>query len=206
VRLLGQLIGAVVVAGTTCFAVLRIAEAKNEAAVGGGAFALAQGHPREMETFTELRAQLDKMGEPALSARLAELRERRRIWVAPFLGPERWAVFVETLSLVRRIYIRQQALVNPRAHLYPAGAGDIPEAYQMAFAWVSLAGALRHELAHYDGLIDEAAAYDRELAWYEGLKSSPFLASLPDEGRRAWEWGIESAILSARKARQRAVG
>ena len=27
---------------------------------------------------------------------------------------------------------------------------------------------------------------------------------VPAEERRAWEWGIESAILSARKARQRA--
>lgn len=38
------------------------------------------------------------------------------------------------------------------------------------------------------------------------LKRSPFLASLPEEARRAWEWGIESSILSARKAREWSVG
>jgi hypothetical protein len=206
VRLREQAIGVVVIAGATYFAVLRVAEAKNEAAVGGGAFPLAGGHPREVETFAELRGQLEKMGEQALSSRLEELQQQRKIWVAPFLGRDRWAVFVETLSLVRRTYIRQQALLDPRTHLYPEGAGDIPEPYQAAFAWVSLAGALRHELAHYDGLLEEAAAYDRELAWYDGLKRSPFLASLPEEARRAWEWGIESSILSARKARERSVG
>jgi hypothetical protein len=205
-RLRDQLIGAAVVAGATYFAVLRIAEAKSEAAVGGAVFPLLEGHARELETFVELRTQLGKMDEQALSSRLEELRQQRKVWVAPFLGRDRWAVFVEALSLVRRIYIRQEALLDPHTHLYPEGGGEIPEAYRAAFAWVSLAGALRHELAHYDGLTEEAAAYDRELAWYEGLKGSRFVASLPDESRRAWEWGIESAVLSARKARARAVG
>jgi hypothetical protein len=205
-RARGQLLGAAVLLGATYFAVLRISEAKNEATVGGGAFPLVEGHRAELLAFREVRAQLERMGEQALSNRLEELRQERRIWVAPFLGRERWAVFVETPPLVRRIYIRQQALLDPRAQLYPAGPpADIPEDYQTAFAWVSLAGALRHELAHYDGLIEEAAAYDRELAWYEALKRSPFLASQPEAARQAWEWGIDSAILSARKARERAM-
>jgi hypothetical protein len=202
-----QLLGAAVLLGATYFAVLRILEAKNEATVGSGVFPLVEGHRAELLAFGEVRAQLERMGGQALSSRLEELRQQRRIWVAPFLGRERWAVFVETPPLVRRIYIRQQALLDPRSHLFPAGAPpDIPETYQEAYSWVSLAGALRHELAHYDGLIDEAAAYDRELAWYEALKGSPFLASRPEAGRRAWEWGIESAVLSARKARERAAG
>jgi hypothetical protein len=206
-RLRAELLGAAVLVAATYFAVLRVGEAKNEAAVGSGVFPLVEGHRAELLAFGELRAQLERMGEQALSNRLGELRQDRKIWVAPFLGRERWAVFVETTALVRRIYVRQQALLNPRSHLYPAGPPpDIPEDYQDAFAWVSLAGTLRHELAHYDGLMEEAAAYDRELAWYEGLKRSPFLASLPEAARRAWEWGIESAILSARQARARAAG
>jgi hypothetical protein len=205
-RLRYELIGAAVLVAATYFAVLRVAEAKNEATVGSGVFPLVEGHRAEQLAFAEVRAKLERMGELALSNRLEELRQERRTWVAPFLERERWAVFVETTPLVRRIYIRQQALLDPRSHLYPAGPPpDIPEDHQAAFAWVSLAGALRHELAHYDGLMEEAAAYDRELAWYEGLKRSPFLASQPEAARRAWEWGIDSAILSARKARERAM-
>jgi hypothetical protein len=68
------------------------------------------------------------------------------LWVAPKLGPDRWAVFVESLRLVRRIYVRREALLDPVAHLYRVPRADIPK-------------------------------------------------------REAWEWGIDSAILSAQKAR-----
>jgi len=98
--------------------------------------------------------------------------------------------------------VRRVALVDPVAHLYFVSRPDIPLAFQRAHAWISLAGALRHELAHRDGAVEEAAAYQAEIEWYENLRRSPFLASLQGEERAAWEWGIESAILSARKARQ----
>ena len=84
---------------------------------------------------------------------------------------------------MRRIYVRRLALLDPRAHLYPAPPPDIPDANQRAFAFISLAGALRHELAHYDGMIEEADAYAAEIAWYEGLRASPWFASLA--GREA---------------------
>jgi hypothetical protein len=111
-------------------------------------------------------------------------------------------VFVDSLGLVRRVYVRRAALLNPLAHLYGVPRRDIPISYQRAHAWISLAGALRHELAHRDGATEEGPAYDAEIEWYETLRRSPFLASLQGEERAAWEWGIESAILSAQKARR----
>jgi hypothetical protein len=185
----------------TGFGLFRIAQAKNETTVGGGVYRLDESRPMEMAAFQVALAQIVKMGDAGLAERLEGLRRDGEIWVAPRMGPERWAVFVDTLKLVRRIYVRRAALVNPLAHLYGAPRPDIPLAYQRAHAWISLAGALRHELAHRDGAVEEAPAYQVEIEWYEALKRSPFLASLQGEERTAWDWGIESAILSARKAR-----
>ena len=53
---------------------------------------------------------------------------------------------------------------------------------------------------------DEAAAYDAELAWYETVRQAAPLTRMGDEERRAWEWGLESAVLSARTARETASG
>ncbi len=174
--------------------------------MGGEVVPLDTQHPAELESFERLRSRIAAMGDAALSDRLEDLRQKHEIWVAPRLGPERWAVFVEALSLVKRICIRREALLDPVAHLYRTPRPDIPRPYQDAHAWIGLAGALRHELAHHDGLRDEAAAYDAELAWYETVRHSPRLDGMPDEQRRAWEWGLESAVLSARKARAAAVG
>jgi hypothetical protein len=160
----------------------------------------------ELEAFGRLRSRLARMGAGAVGDRLEQLRASGEVWVAPNLGPERWAVFVQALSLVRRIYVRREALLDPVAHLYRSPRPDIPGAYQDAHAWISLAGALRHEIAHRDGVSREDEAYDTELAWYEELRRSPFLDGLSGEQRRAWEWGLESAVLSARKARDIAAG
>jgi hypothetical protein len=139
-----------------------------------------------------------------MAARLERLRADGDLWVAPRLDPGRWAVYVESLGLVRRIYIRQEALLRPVDHLFHGVASDAPPGHQRAFARVSLAGALAHELAHRDGLIDEAAAYDRELAWYEEVRASAFFAGLRGEERRAYEWALESAVMSVGAARLRA--
>jgi hypothetical protein len=197
---------AAVLGVATYFALLRIAESKCETAVGGEAVPLDAQHRAEREAFENLRSRIGAMGDAALADRLEDLRRKHEIWVAPRLGPERWAVFVEALSLVRRIYIRREALLDPVAHLYRTPRPDIPRPYQEAHAWIGLAGALRHELAHRDGLRDEAQAYDAELAWYETVRHPPRLDAMPDEQRRAWEWGLEAAVLSARKARAAAVG
>jgi hypothetical protein len=201
-----QLIVAAVLGVATYFGILRIAEAKSENAVGGGVAPLDARRREELEAFQELRARITRMGDAALADRLERLREASEIWVAPRLGPERWAVFVEALGLVKRIYLRREALLDPVAHLYRTPRPDIPRAYQEAHAWIGLAGALRHELAHRDGVRDEGAAYDAELAWYETVRQAPPLTRMGEEERRAWEWGWESAVLSARKARATATG
>jgi hypothetical protein len=205
-RIRSQILVAVVLVTATYFALVRIADAKSDAAVGGGGFALDEGHRRELDAFQRLRSRLGGMGEGALADRLESLRGQGAVWVAPNLGPERWAVFVESLSLARRIYVRREALLDPVAHLYRVPRPDIPRPFQDAHAAASLAGALRHELAHRDGVRREEDAYAAELRWYEDVRHSPFLDGLAAEERRAWEWGIESAVLSARKARDIAGG
>jgi hypothetical protein len=206
VRARDQLIVAAVLAAATYVSLLRIAEAKNEAAVGGGVYPLDAHHPAELDAFAGLRSQIARMGDPALADRLETLRDAGEIWVAPRLGPERWGVFAATGPLVHRIYLRREALLDPVTHLYRGARPDIPAAYKQAHAWISLAGTLRHEVAHRDGVRSEAAAYAIELGWYEGLRSSPFLAGLEREERQAWTWGLESAVLSARKARDTVAG
>ena len=144
------------------------------------------------------------MGEHTFADRLERLRKDGAIWVAPALGLDRWAVFAEALGLIRRIYVRRQALLDPVVHLYPQTTPMVPDASQRALASLSLAGALRHELAHHEGMVDEEDAYATETAWYEGIRASPWIASLPSDRRRAYEWAIESAILNARRASARA--
>jgi hypothetical protein len=200
-----QLIGAVVLIGATYFGLYRIAEAKNETTVGGGVFRLDDARGPELRAFQAVLAEITKMGDAALAERLEALRKDGKIWVAPKMGPERWAVFVDSLKLVRRIYVRRVALLDPVAHLYGEPRPEVPAHFQRAHAWISLAGALRHELAHHDGA-DEGLAYEAEIVWYEALKQSPFFAALQGDQRGAWEWGIDSAILSARRARSMALG
>jgi hypothetical protein len=195
-----QILAAVLLAGATYGSVLRIAEAKNETAVGGGAFPLDDKRHGELAAFQRLRTSLADMGDRPLADRLDGLQQDGTIWIAPSLGPDRWAVFAESLGLVRRIYVRRVALLDPRAHLYPVARAGIPDANQSTFACISLAGALRHELAHYDGLMEEADAYVAEIAWYEGLRASPWFASLEGDKREVFDWALQSAVLTARSA------
>jgi hypothetical protein len=58
----------------------------------------------------------------------------------------------------------------------------------------------RDEIAHYDGHVEEAAAFAREIAWYQELQAAPFLQAHPAVERRAWDWALESALRSARRA------
>jgi hypothetical protein len=199
-----QVIGAVLVAGVAWLGLHRVAEAKNEAAVGGRVFRLAETRGPEMAAYRRALGDLRAMGQDDLASRVERLQADGDLWVAPGLDAGRWAVYVESLGLVRRVYVRQEALLRPVAHLFRGVDSDAPPGHRAAFARLSLGGALAHELAHHDGLIDEAAAYDRELAFYEEVRTSPFLAGLSGEERRAYEWGLESAVLSAQAARRRA--
>ena len=201
-----QLLVAVLLVGVTWMGLYRVAEAKSEAAVGGGAFLLASPRHAEVEAFDRVRRELAQLGQEETAARLLRLQADGHLWVAPRLDPGRWAVYVESLGLVRRIYVRQEALLRPLDHLFRGTASTAPPRHQEAFARLSLGGALVHELAHHDGLIDEAAAYDRELAFYEAVRGSPFFASLRGEAREAYDWALESAILSAGAAQRRSAG
>jgi hypothetical protein len=205
-RVRDQLIGAVLLAGVTWMGLNRIAEAKNESAAGGGVFRLDERRHREMEAFARVLEDLRRMDQGALAARLERLRAEGEIWLAPHLDPGRWAVYVESLRLVRRIYVRREALLDPAGHLFHGVVSDAPPAHRLAFARLGLSGALVHELAHRDGIEDEGAAYDRELAWYEEVRRSRFFDGLSGEERRAYAWALESAILSAEEARRRATG
>ena len=199
-----QLVGAVVLVVATYFGVLRIAEAKCDAAVGSLGVLLDEHRPDELAAWERLQRQLVTLGQEDLSTRLEALRRKKEIWIAPGLGPDRWAAYVEALGLVRRIYLRRVALLNPRLHLYPAGAPAVPFGHQDAFASLSLGGAMRHELAHHDGAIEEADAYRVELAWYEEVRTSAYITGRTGDERATWDWALESAVASARKAAERA--
>ena len=201
-----QIIAAVLLAVATYGVLVRIAEAKVERAVGAGGFRLDEGRTRELEAFARERARLAEIGEQSFADRLEALRQEGALWVSPGLGADRWAVFAESLRLVRRIYVRREALLDPRRHLFPRARPDVPEANQRAFAWISLSGALRHELAHYDGMIEESDAYGVEIAWYEARRASPWFTSLAPEQRGVFSWALESAVLTARRARATAAG
>jgi hypothetical protein len=195
-----QLIGVVALAAVTYFGVLRIAEAKCDAAVGSRGERIDADHPEALAALMRLETQLQVMGQAGLVSRIEQLRAKGDLWVAPAMGRERWAAFVNVLGLVRRIYVRGPALSNPQDHLYPDGVPKVPPAFRTAFAWLSLAGAMRHELAHYDGATAETEAYTQELAWYDEVRASDFVTALEGDEREAWKWGLESAILSARQA------
>src|SRR4051794_6374947 len=160
-RLGQQLFGALLLAGATYFGIYRIAEAKNETAVGGGVFVLDERHRAEAAAFDGVRSRLSSIGERELAERLQKVREDGALWVAPALGPANWALYVKSLGLVRRIYVRQVALVDPVRHLLEAGPLDPPAVYPRALGWLRLAPPVPHELAHYDGLEDEAGASGR---------------------------------------------
>ncbi len=198
-----QVVAAVLLAATTYFALHRIAEAKVDTAVGGAAFPLDAHRGPELEAFGRLRRVLVEMGEQAFADRLEKLRVDEALWVAPSLGEDRWAVYVEALRLVRRIYVRRVALLDPRSHIYPGQPAVVREGADRALAWITLAGALRHELAHYDGMIDEKDAYAVEIAWYEGVRASPWFAALQGEAARVQDWALTSAVVNARSAAAR---
>jgi hypothetical protein len=199
-----QIIAAVLLAIATYGVLVRIAEAKVDRAVGSDSFRLDGRRPPELEAFERERASLAEMGQQVLADRLEGLRAEGVLWVAPGLGPDHWAVFAEALGLARRIYIRRIALLDPAKHLYPVASNAIPDDNQRAFARLSLSGALRHELAHYDGMIEEADAYAAEIAWYESLRASPWFASLAPHSRRVHDWALTSAVKTARRARETA--
>jgi hypothetical protein len=200
-----QLLLGMLLVVSTAVGIRNIAAARNEGAVGGRVHRLDPEREAEGAAFRRLLSDFEGLGHPEQAEQLRALEGQGVLWVAPSLDPGRWALYVDTFRLVRRIYIREQALLSPEAHLFPDGDASLTPENRRAFARVSLAGALYHELQHWAGIEDEAQAYDLEIAWLENLRGSP-LATGADAGGRAMDWGIQSAVLSARKARAQATG
>jgi hypothetical protein len=185
---------------STWYAILEILETKADALAGGDTFALEPAHAEEMRHFRALLDQIERWEEPDLARTLVELRESGHLWVAPGLEKGRSAVYVDTLGLVTRVYVRRDELV---ARELPFPDLDAPEAAQRTFATIRLAGTLFHELQHYEGLEDEDATYEREIAWYRGLRET-VLDTLHGEQRMWFEWAVDSALESVVAAREKA--
>jgi len=200
-RPLLTLAAAVAILASTYFAILEIAESKADGLAGGETFVLDSRHGAESAAFSGLLARLGEWDEEGLAASLVSLRDAGHIHVAPRLGGGRSAVYVNALGLVSRIYLRGDNLV---LRGLPFPDLDIPERAQRTFAMIRLAGTLVHELAHYGGIEDEDAAYDREIEWYRqlGERNADRLAG--DE-RRLFDWALASALASAEAAREKAV-
>ena len=179
-----------------------IAEYKADALAGGGAFVLDERQVAENAAFDALLGHLREWEELEFAASLAQLRASGHLWVAPRLTGGRSAIYVNSLGLVSWVYVRSDVLV---ARTLPFADPGIPEAAQRTFARIRLAGTLFHELQHYQGVEDEHAAYEREMAWYRGLGERSAERLSGEEGR--WfEWAVASALDSAAAARQKATG
>jgi hypothetical protein len=202
VRVLGKLAVIVAVLASTYYAILRVAGHKADALAGGGTFRLDRSHPEDEEAFTALLGQLRRWGQADLADSLRSLQGEGRLFVAPRLAGERSAIYVDSLGLVRRIYVRPDELV---ARKLPFPDLDAPEDAQRTFTRIRLAGTLFHELQHYGGLEDEAATYDREIAWYGRLRDA-VLPGLDGERARWFDWAVDSALESAEAAREKATG
>ena len=193
---------AVAIVVSTYYAIVGIAEYKADALAGGGAFVLDERQVAENAAFDALLGQLREWGEVELAASLAQLRGSGQLWIAPRLTGGRSAIYVNSLGLVSWVYLRRDVLV---ARSLPFPDPGIPEAAQRTFATIRLAGTLFHELQHYQGVEDERAAYEREMAWYRDLGERSAERLSGEEGR--WfEWAVASALESAAAARQKATG
>jgi hypothetical protein len=198
--LLKLAVGVAIVA-STYFAILEIAQHKADVLAGRGTFVLDERHATEAAAFAQLLTRLQGWGEADVAASLAALQASGQIHVAPRLGAGRSAVYVKTLGLVSRIYLRGDNLV---VRALPFPELDVPERAQRTYAAIRLAGTLVHELQHHEGVEDEAAAYDHEISWYQQLGERNS-GSLAEEERRLFDWAVASALASAEAARQKAV-
>ncbi len=185
----------------TYLAVDQIAEHKAAALAGEGAYPLERDS-REGRAFGALLERLQRWNDRTLAASLAALEHEGRLWIAPQLSGDRAAIYVDALRLVKRIYVRRDQLVV-RQLPFPDLA--VSDAARREYVWIRLAGTLYHELQHYDGLEDEGATYDREIAWYRLLRRD-VLPGLEGEPARQFEWAVDSAIVSALAAREAATG
>jgi len=200
-KLLARLGLVALIGAATWLAILRIAEHKADALAGGGTFRLDRAHPAEMRLFADLIDQLERWKQDDLATSLSSLQERGDLWIAPHLGGDRSAIWVGSLGVVSRVFVRRNEL---EARQLPFPSLDVPAAAKRLYVRIRLAGTLYHELQHYDGLEDEAATYDREIAWYRQLREA-VVPTLEGEPERQFTWAVDSAIESAIAAREKAL-
>lgn len=189
------------IVASTYYAIVRIAEHKADALAGGETFVLDARHAAEKGALDALSGQLRGWGEDALATSLDQLQGSGQLWVAPRLAGGRSAVYVNALGLVSRVYVRGDEIVVRRL---PFPDLDIPDEARRTFVTIRLAGTLFHELQHHQGVEDEDAAYEREMAFYRGLGERN-ADRLEGEEKRWFEWALESALDSAAAAREKAV-
>lgn len=178
---------------------------KNEHLAGDGVYRLEDARTAELEGFGRILEELRRMNQEQLAGRLAALRADGTIWVAPRLRAGRWAIYISTLHLVRRIYIERGALVEPEVHFFQ-GKGDLglSDDQRQAFALLTLCGTLVHELAHYDGIHAEAGAYHEEVQWYRRLKETRWYKELDPTELGLHDWAIDNCVKSAQAAARKA--
>lgn len=193
----------VAIVAATAGAMYAIARSKNETVAGGASYPLDAAHPPAFAGWKTLIAQLRAMGALPLAEELERLRLDGKVRVAPVLDPGRRAIWVSSLGL-DAVYVAERELTWPPERLYPAL--KVPRPERRAFAWLSLAGTLVHELAHAKGVISEEGAYQLEIEWLESLRALPAVDALSPEHREAWEWAVETAIGNATRARAKALG
>jgi hypothetical protein len=198
-RVLAQILAAIVIVAAGWLAVKEIATTRNQEAAGPGVFVLDDHHRREQAAWGKLVARLREVDQADLADALERLRAEQRLWIAPQLPAGRRAVYVSTLGLVRRVYVGRPTLLEPPATLYPEL--HVPADYAEAYAVIALAGTLQHELTHASGVESEAETYGREIAWYRSLKETRWYASLTDDERTVQDFAIDLALRTAEKAR-----
>jgi len=202
VRSLLKIAVAGAIVASTYYAIVRIAEHKADALAGGGTYLIDGRHAAESEALGALSGQLRGWGEHELAASLVRLQGSGHLRVAPRLTGGRSAIYVNALGIVSRIYVRSDELVARRL---PFPDLDIPDEAQRIFARIRLAGTLFHEIQHDQGVEDEGDAYEREMAWYQGLGERA-ADRLEGEQRRWFDWAVASALGSAAAAREKATG
>jgi hypothetical protein len=191
---------AAVIVAATWYAIVRVAEEKANALAGGSTYRLDPRHPEDWRAFGTLLDRLRKWDEDDLATALVRVQEKGDLRVAPALGGDRSAVYVDALGLATWVFVRRDQLV-PRGLPFPEL--DVPEEAQRTFSTIRLAGTLYHELQHYDGIEDETATYEREIEWYDGLRER-MLDRLEGEERHWFEWAVDSAIETAATAQEKA--
>jgi hypothetical protein len=194
---------AAVIGLATYYAVDQVAEHRADRLAGGETYPLDERRGEERLALGSLLERLARWDRPELAGSLAALEREGRLWVAPRLAGGRSAIYVDVLHLVRRIYVRRDDLLTRELPFPGLGA---PDSARRTFAALGLAGTLFHELQHYEGLEDERATYDREIAWYRGLRDAAFYGRLAGEDKRWVDWAIDSAVTSALAARDEATG